>query len=52
MDGDKRGFRCHSHVLWMALEAGDHLLNWLALKANLINGSEEGKPLTREREGD
>lgn len=39
--GDNVGL---SQVLWMALQAGDHVLNWLALETDLINSREQGEP--------
>lgn len=32
-----------SQVLWMALQAGDHVLNWFALETDLINSREQGE---------
>lgn len=31
-------------VLGVALQAGDHVLNWFALETDLINSREQGEP--------
>lgn len=36
-----------SYVLRVRLQAGDHVLNWLALEADLIHGREQGEPRTQ-----